>query len=43
MAKGRTASGRIKKGYRLSSGGRVVKAKAKKRPAKRKATKRRRR
>jgi len=29
MAKGRTASGRIKKGYRMTAGGRVVKAKAK--------------
>lgn len=28
-AKGRTASGRIKKGYRMTKGGRVVKAKAK--------------
>lgn len=26
MAKGRTASGRIKKGYRMTKGGRVVKS-----------------
>lgn len=30
MSKARTASGRIKKGYRLTKGGKVVKAKAKK-------------
>lgn len=34
-AKGRTASGKIKKGYRISKGGSVVKAKAKKRKARR--------
>ncbi|BAE51228.1 hypothetical protein amb2424 [Paramagnetospirillum magneticum AMB-1] len=31
MAKGRTASGRVKKGYRIAKGGAVVKAKAKRR------------
>lgn len=30
MAKGRTKSGRLKKGYRILKGGRVVKAKGKK-------------
>ncbi len=34
-AKGRTASGRIKKGYRLSKGGSVVKAGKKRRGRKR--------
>jgi hypothetical protein len=29
MTIGRTASGRLKKGYRISKGGRVVKAKTK--------------
>lgn len=29
MSSGRTKAGKIKKGYRLTSGGRVVKAKAK--------------
>ena len=38
MTLGRTAKGRIKKGYRLSAGGRVVKAKK----ATRRRTKRRR-
>ena len=28
MAKGRTASGRVKKGYRITKGGAVVKARA---------------
>jgi hypothetical protein len=40
--KGRTASGRLKKGYRLSAGGRVVKAK-KRRAKKRRSKKARRR
>lgn len=31
MRKGRTASGRLKKGYRLTKGGAVVKAKGKRR------------
>ncbi|MET4701993.1 hypothetical protein ABIE65_005042 [Constrictibacter sp. MBR-5] len=31
MAKGRTSSGRLKKGYRMTKGGRVVKAKSKRR------------
>lgn len=31
MAKGRTASGKLKKGYRITKGGAVVKAKAKRR------------
>lgn len=35
-AKGRTKSGRIKKGYKLTKGGRVVKATAKKRRRRRK-------
>ncbi len=34
-AKGRTASGRIKKGYKLSKGGSVVKASKKRRKARR--------
>lgn len=35
MAKGRTASGRVKKGYRITKGGAVVKAKAKRRKCRR--------
>lgn len=31
MSAGRTKAGKIKKGYRLTAGGRVVKAKAKRR------------
>lgn len=31
MSEGRTSTGRVKKGYRITKGGRVVKAKAKKR------------
>ncbi|BAE51219.1 hypothetical protein amb2415 [Paramagnetospirillum magneticum AMB-1] len=31
MAKGRTASGRVKKGYRITKGGAVVKARTKRR------------
>lgn len=31
MSKGRTAGGRLKKGWRIAKGGRVVKAKAKRR------------
>ncbi len=42
MAIGRTAQGRIKKGYKLSKGGRVVKA-SKKKARKKRATRRRRR
>jgi hypothetical protein len=40
-AKGRTSSGRIKRGYKLTKGGAVVKAKPK-RKAKRKTARRRR-
>jgi hypothetical protein len=40
VSKGRDRKGRIKKGYRLASSGRVVKAKAK---SKRKSSSRRRR
>lgn len=36
MAQGRTKSGRIKKGYKLTKGGRVVKATTKRRRKKRK-------
>ncbi len=35
-AKGRTASGRIKKGYRLAKGGSVVKAAKKRRKSRKK-------
>ncbi len=35
MAKGRAGSGRLKKGYRLTKGGAVVKASAKRRSRKR--------
>lgn len=35
MAKGRTAKGRLKKGFRLTKGGRVVKAKKKRRKKRR--------
>lgn len=35
MAIGRTAKGRIKKGFRLSKGGRVVKASVKRRTSRR--------